>query len=191
MLPHEVLGVPENAHSEEIKAAYRKLAQLHHPDKGGDAERFKEIKAAYETLTGEAPPDNERAMLIERLQGAFLGVIEHLPEGTNPIEAARKAAEAVQNGLRQQIGETSRAIRKRENVLKRLRSKGSEHTVLQELLKRDITKHSNSLKELEAEILRAQAVIDFLKDYDYEAEFSAFTGDYQTILGLLGNPRAR
>lgn len=34
-----------------MKKAYRKLAVQHHPDKGGDPEKFKEISKAYETLS--------------------------------------------------------------------------------------------------------------------------------------------
>jgi molecular chaperone DnaJ len=51
---YSVLGVPKNATASEIKKAYRKLAQQHHPDtKRGDADaedRFKEISAAYDVL---------------------------------------------------------------------------------------------------------------------------------------------
>lgn len=44
------LGVSKNASAEEIKAAFRKKAHEHHPDKGGDAEKFKEINEAYQVL---------------------------------------------------------------------------------------------------------------------------------------------
>jgi molecular chaperone DnaJ len=47
---YEILGVPKNASVDEIKRAYRKLAHQHHPDKGGDAEKFKEINEAYQVL---------------------------------------------------------------------------------------------------------------------------------------------
>ena len=48
---YETLGVPKGASDEEIKRAYRKLASQHHPDKGGDTQRFQEIQSAYETLS--------------------------------------------------------------------------------------------------------------------------------------------
>lgn len=49
---YNILGVDKNASDDEIKKAYRKLAHKYHPDKsGGDAEKFKEINAAYQVLS--------------------------------------------------------------------------------------------------------------------------------------------
>ena len=48
---YQTLGVGRNAETKEIKRAYRKLASIHHPDKGGDQEKFKDIQKAYETLS--------------------------------------------------------------------------------------------------------------------------------------------
>lgn len=48
---YEVLGVPKTATPDEIKRAYRKLASLHHPDKGGDTAKFQQVEEAYRTLS--------------------------------------------------------------------------------------------------------------------------------------------
>lgn len=47
---YETLGVSKNANTDEIKRAYRKLAGQHHPDKGGDKNKFQEIQVAYGIL---------------------------------------------------------------------------------------------------------------------------------------------
>ena len=54
---YKLLGIAKNASAAEIKKAYRKLAQQHHPDANpGNTQaedRFKEISAAYDVLRDE------------------------------------------------------------------------------------------------------------------------------------------
>lgn len=53
---YEVLGVSKSASKDEIKKAYRKLSKQYHPDinKADDAaDKFKEIKEAYEVLSDD------------------------------------------------------------------------------------------------------------------------------------------
>ena len=60
---YAALGVPKTATSDEIKRAFRKLASQHHPDKGGDTQKFQAIQQAYATLSDEqkrAEYDNPR-----------------------------------------------------------------------------------------------------------------------------------
>lgn len=48
---YTLLGIEKGADAGEIKKAFRKQAMQHHPDKGGDPEKFKEISKAYEILS--------------------------------------------------------------------------------------------------------------------------------------------
>jgi curved DNA-binding protein CbpA len=65
-----VLGVPVGAAPAVVLEAYRRLSKLHHPDReGGSAERFVEIKEAYETLRARPAPDGtleERIAALEQ-----------------------------------------------------------------------------------------------------------------------------
>lgn len=51
---YEVLGVGKNASPDEIKKAFRRLAVQHHPDRGGDEAKFREINEAYEVLKDDS-----------------------------------------------------------------------------------------------------------------------------------------
>lgn len=51
---YKTLGVSKNASADEIKKAFRKLAQQYHPDKPtGDEKKFKEINEAYTVLSDQ------------------------------------------------------------------------------------------------------------------------------------------
>ena len=53
MSHYQTLGVDKTATQAEIKKAYRKLTMKHHPDKGGDENKFKEIAEAYAVIGDE------------------------------------------------------------------------------------------------------------------------------------------
>ena len=50
---YETLEVEKTATQKEIKKAYFRLSKQHHPDKGGEEHKFKEISAAYVILSDE------------------------------------------------------------------------------------------------------------------------------------------
>ncbi len=60
--PHEVLQVVENAPLEDVKASYRRLVKIYHPDRsheflqGSNAEVLKIINEAYEVLVKRTTP---------------------------------------------------------------------------------------------------------------------------------------
>lgn len=54
---YDLLGVDKSATTDEIKKAFRKLALKHHPDRGGDKEKFQELNMAHEVLSDKQKRD--------------------------------------------------------------------------------------------------------------------------------------
>jgi len=50
---YQILGVSKESSEEEIRKAFHNLAHKHHPDKGGDEKKFKEINEAYQVLSNK------------------------------------------------------------------------------------------------------------------------------------------
>lgn len=106
---YEELGLTPDCSFDEIKQQYRILARIHHPDMGGDAEKFKKIKLAYEVLsdperrkeydrTGKfQPPPDVQAQARETLSQVFFAILPNFdPNSQNILELIRQD---VQNGI--------------------------------------------------------------------------------------------
>lgn len=63
---YQILGVSRNASADEVKRAFHKLAHKHHPNKGGDENKFKEINEAYQILS-----DKEKRAQYDRFGSTF------------------------------------------------------------------------------------------------------------------------
>jgi len=89
---YQILGVSENASQDEIKKAYRKLAVEHHPDKGGDENKFKKISEAYDTIGDEnkrSQYDNQKRNPFANMGGGGFNPFEDM---FNQMHTQRKRA---------------------------------------------------------------------------------------------------
>lgn len=82
--PYEVLGLERSASADDVKAAFRKLAQKFHPDRNpgddGAQERFKEINGAYQVLS-----DPQKRAMYDRFGAGGMGAGGG-PGGGNPFD---------------------------------------------------------------------------------------------------------
>jgi hypothetical protein len=100
--PYETLGVSGNVSDDELRAAYRHLVQLHHPDHNNgspqSAKRFEDVQEAYaeiRRLRQQAPPaDDEppRVKVDPDVEARLADLERELRDAQAARERARRAA---------------------------------------------------------------------------------------------------
>jgi DnaJ-class molecular chaperone len=107
---YNTLGVYRHNTMNAIKKAYRKLALKHHPDKGGNEKKFKNIQAAYETLSDAEEREKYNNELKEEEDRIYAEIEAHKRAAeTRKTAAIRKTAAPTRKNLNNLI---KRAIRK-------------------------------------------------------------------------------
>lgn len=92
---YSILGVPQTATDAEIKTAFRRLASRHHPDKGGDTQKFQEIQQAYSVLGDTAQRqqyDNPRRPQGPGQSFDFDTIFEMFGTRVNQMNSSRTAS---------------------------------------------------------------------------------------------------
>ena len=181
MNPYEVLGVDSVATPATIKKAYRKLAAKHHPDRGGDAERFKEVQAAYECLSdpirrrrydetgdsanpGAAGIDPSIVVLHQLLQQAMAQIDV---DRVHLIEAMRSGVKVKRDEfvVEKAAIETRRA--RIERTIKRVTKKSGENKIAA-MLRTWIAHLPQQEQALQENIETCDKLLNELEDYGYE-----------------------
>lgn len=149
---YQTLGVDKIASQDEIKRAYRMLAQKLHPDKpDGDIEQFQRVQKAYEVLsdpdrranydqTGNDSSPNYEQIAYSRTAQLFAEIIESDKKG-DLIDIAVKLVHAAIEQSKIKITMSESGIKKQEKKLNRISSKGEN--IFSDVLSAKI----NSLRE--------------------------------------------
>ncbi|KAI0876106.1 hypothetical protein GGS24DRAFT_452552 [Hypoxylon argillaceum] len=136
---YAVLGVVVTADTHSIRAAYRRLARVTHPDKNPSPdgkEQFQRLQAAYETLS-----DATKRMQYDFSRPKSSTYSQPFPFGTTPQQgygrtAAEQASQEAERSAQARVLETLLAQRTKQNM--------------------DIWEARRAVRELEAEITRLQ-----------------------------------
>jgi curved DNA-binding protein CbpA len=179
MNPYTELDVPVNASLENIKQRYRTLAQMHHPDKGGDEEVFKRIKLAYEILsdpirrkqydiTGETETTNAKDEAIANIIQIILHVVPNFnADEDDLIRIAEEESRAMLDMVNKDISNTETQIKHFEKVLKKLRIKTSGENVLESIIQKQIQQRKKNLIVFHKNVKVCMLMLEILKDYEY------------------------
>jgi hypothetical protein len=112
--PYETLGVSRDATDAELRSAFRRLVQLHHPDHNGgspeSARRFEEIESAYAQIREQRQHSPEpQKHTTPPPRSVDLDVESRLAS----IERELQKAQAVRERARRAAQEAAAATRKR------------------------------------------------------------------------------
>ena len=100
---YKLLNCSHNATDEEVKAAFKKMAFIYHPDKGGDAKKFAEIREAYERIKAGNPRKATRRVKEEYSCCDIKYIYKHMVKLSKASKAnlyieARSAAKKLMTG---------------------------------------------------------------------------------------------
>ncbi|MBP2238386.1 curved DNA-binding protein CbpA [Sinorhizobium kostiense] len=182
--PYALLGIERDTDVRAIRTAYRRAVKTAHPDRGGEAEAFGKLQAAYELLkdpvrrkvyddTGYDPQladskDLKGLMMLETLVNEFI-LDEREPGSFDPVAAMRRklSDDIVKN--RFHILELERHRSRVRKHLDRL-GRRPETDVLGSMLRARSQSIAEAIKNAEAQIEAIEQAYAMLEGYSYELE---------------------
>lgn len=180
---YEMLGVKRNASADEIRAAYRRLASKHHPDRrGGDEQLFKAIQRAYDVLSDpvkrkffdehgsdrQGPTIREKAM--QTLCQLFIGCVadvNNAVETQDVISFLSTKIREARAAIPKRRDEAQRTRRRLVDSRKRLRAKSGIVDILRNAIDVQIRGIDDGLRHLEDEIVVGDEMLRMLEGYTW------------------------
>ena len=180
MDPYLELEVSIDATEEEIKLKFRSLAMIHHPDKGGDEEKFKRIKEAYELLTdpirrksydmsGDAESNLAiRNAALDHISQMMSAIVPNFDsENENLIHIMHHEVTKIRQDMFTNINVCNKHLAKLQTVVIRINAKHQKQNILLDHVEKQIEQRTNEEVEFRRRIQICDLVIEILKDYEY------------------------
>ena len=181
MTLYDELELKPNCSFEEIKQQYRLLASIHHPDKGGDEERFKRIKFAYEVLSDPSrrrqydenkstnEPADKHKEAISNLAEVFFAIIPNFDcLGGNLIEAMKNEINRVKATALKNLVDNDGYISNLEVVKSKLKMKNPEkENIILSFIDTQLETRKRDKILFEQRIAISDLMLSILDDYQY------------------------
>jgi len=180
MDPYLELEVSIDATDEEIKIQYRAMAMIHHPDKGGDEEKFKRIKEAYEILSDpirrkayEISGDAETNLQIRNAAldhiAQMMGQIvpQFNSEADDLFAIMRHEVNNIRQGMIENTNVCVGYMANLQKVIVRVNAKHDKQNIMLEILQKQIDFRNREHEDFTQRIKICDLEIEILKDYEY------------------------
>lgn len=180
MDPYLELEVAIDATEEELKLKFRSLANIHHPDKGGDEEKFKRIKEAYEILTdpirrkaydmsGDAETNLEiRNNALDHINQMLNDIVPNFDsESGDLVQEMRNQVLAIKADMGNNINLCNKYKDNLNKVVLRINANHNKTNILLESVQRQLEQRNREHENFTLRIKVCDLEIEILKDYHY------------------------
>lgn len=172
---YDDLGVSKDATEKQIKNAYRKAAQKHHPDRpGGDQDIFHKIQKAYDVLgspdsrehydkTGKTEKPSTEREAYQRAASLFAFLID---DGSIEINFVNEAKDFIKKeiaNIKKEIVKTKHNLKKYERLAGRVKS--SSDNIFQSVIDSKISETKLALETLNREIEIDNIVLNLVLEH--------------------------
>lgn len=196
MNPYEKLNVPTDASEADIKKAYRRKAQDHHPDKpDGSEDEFHAIKLAYDVLsdperrrkfdefgdTDEAPKGNIAEQMVVN---AFNVLIDEDDLKGNIIERVVGRINQEKEKVNREMVKANHKLSKLESRKSRITAK--DNNLFEGLLDQKITGINHGLEQAKELIVNLEKAVLILENYEDTAPEIITETRFHTQTSQLG-----
>ena len=182
---YDELGLSPRCTFDEIKQRYRALAQQHHPDKGGNEDKFKKIKLAYEVLsdpsrraeydaTGKIEEDVPiRTEALQELAGLTTHCITKInPDHDDLIFVMKRELDETISQNKNNIILCNGFILKLNKILKKVNRKKEGENFIKSIVLEQIKMRDGELKNFNHRIDVCNYMMELLEDYYYGLDLS-------------------
>ncbi len=201
MDPYKVLDIPRNASEKRIKQAFRKRSLATHPDRGGSAEQFQEVREAYRVLgdpelrreydsTGQMPsgkPDTSDA----EMRGLIFAALNAACQSCRPVGAGKRdIVKAMQAWLTEEVkkarGSRKQNAETRDFFQAVLDRTTDDEGALADILRSQVREGEAILAKIDGVIALHERAILYMRKVKYRkdesGEYSILTGDMSSFL---------
>jgi|SRR5882672_733887 len=181
--PHAVLGVPPDASADEVRKAYRKKARQHHPDRGGDPEKFREVQHALKQITNSTPDDGtpedkqlHATLLVlgQAYQAVLVDMIKagRQPEQEDIVRGMRRALDAGRDSYKAALAEVTKIEKLVNRSIKRFKRKDKreDQNFMHNVLEHHLDSLGHQRREIEQGLVTNAECYKMLDELIYEVD---------------------
>ncbi len=196
MNPYEILGARPAWKTDTIKKAYRKLSKKHHPDVGGDTERFKDLSRAWAVLRDpERRKHYDENGLIDEpsIHSDFSLMVTHLAQyikvilakgihnqkEANLISIVVDAAQKDSNTIKNKREVAVKEVKALEELKARISAKGKRN-LFESIVDESLRQHKETIVKCSNDERAFAMLLEELRSYSCTTEIARVCGAWST-----------